>query len=126
MSEEMFIRLSRRYEDESHETQQQLTALQEVVNEEAQHEVNVDGFLKLVRKYTRINELTPEIIRSFIDKIVVSHKQETIHGKTQEIDVYFNMVGKVNLPTIDEKKQYSKSFGRKKRTTNRMIRFVVL
>lgn len=114
LSEELFSRLLKKYEAEGRETQEQIAALQEVVEEDAQHEVNVNGFLKLVRKYTRINELTPEIIQSFIGKIVVSHKQETVHGMTQEIDVYFNMVGKVTLPTIDEKKQYLKSFARKK------------
>lgn len=114
LSEELFSKLSKKYEIEGQEVQEQVTKLQEIVDKEAQHEVNVNGFLKLVRKYTRINELTPEIIQSFIGKIVVSHKQETIYGMTQEIDVYFNMVGKVTLPTIDEKKQYIKSFARKK------------
>lgn len=114
LSEELFSRLSKKYGAEGQETQEQLVQLQKTVDEEAQHEVNVDGFLKLVRKYTRINELTPEIIRSFISKIVVSHKQETVQGMTQKIEVYFNMVGKVTLPTIDEKKQYIKSFARKK------------
>lgn len=38
------------------------------------------GLLKIVRKYSDFEELSLEILQEFIDKIVVSHK-ENIHGE---------------------------------------------
>ena len=33
--------------------------------------LNVDSFLKVIRKYTNITEITVEIIRSFVERIDV-------------------------------------------------------
>lgn len=51
-------------------------------------------FLKIVRKYTDIQELTPEILREFIDRIEI-HERSVKYGKnaTQQIDIYYNFVG---------------------------------
>ncbi|MDD2355473.1 MAG: DUF4368 domain-containing protein [Lachnospiraceae bacterium] len=48
-------------------------------------------------RYTDIRELTPEIVREFIDRIVAHKRSESWKKKnyTQEIEVYFNFVGKV-------------------------------
>lgn len=53
--------------------------------------------MALVSKYTHIQELTPEIVREFVDKIVV-HERSAPHRKknyAQQVDVYFNFVSKV-------------------------------
>ncbi|MDD4389258.1 MAG: DUF4368 domain-containing protein [Eubacteriales bacterium] len=44
-----------------------------------------------------IQELTPELVREFIEKIVVHDRSEPWKKKnyTQQVDVYFNFVGKV-------------------------------
>ena len=58
--------------------------------------LNADRFLKIVDKYTDIQELTPELVREFIEKIVVHDRSEPWKKKnTQQVDVYFNFVGKV-------------------------------
>lgn len=76
--------------------------------------MNVAGFLELVRKYTDIQELTPEILREFIDKIVVYHR-ENIGGETvQRVDIYYKMIGHIELPQMSRKEMasYQKAFGR--------------
>ena len=46
-------------------------------------------FIDLVRKYSQITELTPQIINEFIDKVTV-HQAVKIDGKRrQDIEVYF-------------------------------------
>lgn len=47
--------------------------------------------------YTDIQKVTPEIVREFIEKIVVHERSERWKKKnyTQQVDVYFNFVGKV-------------------------------
>jgi len=60
-----------------------------------------EEFLLLVHKYTDIQELTPAIINEFVDKVLI-HKAERIDGeRVQEIEVYLNFIGKVELPAQD-------------------------
>ena len=63
----------------------------------------MDRFMKLVNKYSNITELNAEIIRTFVEKIIV-HETEALDGKRrgklrrQEIEIYYSFVGKVDLP----------------------------
>ena len=66
------MKLSGKYEDEQSVLKQNIKHLQVIVDEKTAHEMNADVFLRLVRKYNNINALTPEILREFIDKIIVS------------------------------------------------------
>lgn len=55
-------------------------------------------FISLVRSYTEVNELTPEILNSFIDKIYIG-KPERINGqRVQEVKIVYKLVGAVNIP----------------------------
>ena len=61
---------------------------------------NVQKFLDIVRKYVCVQELTPEVLRTFISKIVV-HEREKKHSQTspQQIDIYFRYIGTFALPS---------------------------
>lgn len=49
----------------------------------------------MVRQYSHISELTPQILNEFIDKVTV-HQAEKVNGKRrQDIEVYFNGVGQI-------------------------------
>ncbi len=54
--------------------------------------LNADRFMAVVDRYTDIQELTPEIVREFIEKIVVHERSERWKKKnyTQQVDIYFN------------------------------------
>ena len=90
--------------------------MKKVVLEEQAHEMNCDGFLEIVRQYTDVRELTPEILTAFIDKVVVHHR-ERVHDETiQKVEIYYKMVGFVELPDMSGKKKenYVRCFSRKK------------
>lgn len=114
LTEERFQKLSYKYEDEQAELKQKIKHLRAVVAEEQKHEMNADGFLQLVRKYTEIQELTPEILNSFIDKIVVHHRELRFGETVQVVEIYYKMIGYVELPKmcLEEREAYLKAFGR--------------
>ena len=115
LTEERFLKLSRKYEDEQFELIGQMKNLKEVVAEEKTHEMNSDSFLKIVRKYSSITEITSEILHEFIEKVVVHHREEMDGIKHQEIEIYYKMIGYIKLPhmTKSERDSYLESFGRK-------------
>ena len=49
---------------------------------------NVERFLKLVKKYENITELTPAMINEFIDKILVHEPQGKGADRTTEVEIY--------------------------------------
>ena len=111
LQQERFLKLSEKYESEQFELKAQIKHMKKVVAEEKKHEMNADGFLQIVRKYSSIEELTPDILHEFIDKIVIHHRE-----KVQKIEIYNKMIGQVQIPklTRPQKDGYKKSFGHKK------------
>lgn len=76
-----------------------INELEKEIKESNEKELNVESFLKLVRKYTDIKELDPEIIRVFVDRIYVD-QSEKVPGtrlKKQTIWIYWNFIGKVEI-----------------------------
>ncbi len=52
---------------------------------------------------TAITELTPELVREFVQKVVI-YQAEKINGRrTQRIDIYFNGIGQIFLPTQEKR-----------------------
>ena len=76
--------------------------------------MNADGFLKLVRKYTDVDVLTPEILREFVDRIVVHHREQRFGETIQRAEIYYRMVGYVELPemTKSQEERLAAAFGR--------------
>ena len=57
--------------------------------------LNADRFRRLVDKYTDITELTPELVREFIQRIEIHERSGRYKKKhyTQQVDIYFNFIG---------------------------------
>ena len=67
----------------------EIQRLRETVN-------GTDSFLDKAKRYTDITELTPELLRLFIEKIVV-HEKEVKWSKhaPQTVEIYYNGIGYV-------------------------------
>ena len=101
LTEERFVKLSLSYEQEQTELNGKVSVLKQELLRTKEQSDNTDKFIRIVRKYTEMPELTPEIVREFVHKIVV-HQAEKVDGKrTQMIELYFNYVGQIALPTQD-------------------------
>ena len=63
--------MAKAYDEKENLLQKRIVELEETIIKSQQEERNVESFLKLVRKYTDIQELDLEIIRTFVDKIYI-------------------------------------------------------
>ena len=118
----------RRYEmlssDYEKEQQELEISMKEIREKLAQFEDDTDRteeFLSLVHKYTDIQELTPAIVNEFVDKVLVHKTEETDGDRVQEIEIFLNYIGKVELPAQElseeemaeeEKKRKSRQYRR--------------
>lgn len=94
-----FLKLSAEYEAEQKELMEKVQTEQQEVDTYEQNKSDFDSFAVIIRKYVGITELTPAIVNEFVKKIVV-HAPEKIDGKRfQKVDIVFNFVGEIFLPT---------------------------
>ena len=80
ISDERFTELSADYEAEQKELKEKAAALQSELSKTLEATANAEKFMKVVRKYTSFEELTPTLLREFVEKIVI-HESEALDGK---------------------------------------------
>ena len=103
ISDERFTELSADYEAEQKELKERAAKLREELSKVQEATENAEKFMNVVRRHTTIEELTPTLLREFVEKIVV-HESVALDGKRrgklrrQEIEIYYSFVGKVELP----------------------------
>ena len=99
---EQFQMLSGSYTEEQNliavgipQKENEIQRLRETVNE-------TDSFLYKAKRYTDITELTPELLRLFIERIVV-HEKEVKWSKhaPQTVEIYYNGIGFVDSQQQD-------------------------
>ena len=103
ISDERFSELSADYEAEQKELKERAAGLQAELSKSQEAAENAEKFMKVVRRHTSFEELTPTLLREFVEKIVI-HESVALDGKRrgklrrQEIEIYYSFVGKVELP----------------------------
>ena len=98
MPEERFELLAKNYETEQGELKQKAATLKASLTVAEESESNITKFISLVKSYTEVTELTPEILNSFIEKIYVG-KPERIDGqRVQDVRIVYKLIGAVNIP----------------------------
>jgi hypothetical protein len=103
LTEDRFIKMSSDYEKEQEELKKKAEILSKNLESAKDQALNTDNFLKLVKKYTEIKKLDAEIIREFVDKIIV-FKVEKVNGKRQQkIRIYYNCIGAIDIPNTKSK-----------------------
>ncbi len=98
ITDERFDFLAKSYEDEGNDLKQKIVELQNALAASVQDEEKLSKFLKVVKSYTEIRELTPEILNSFIEKIYIGETEKYDGRKMQEVEIIYKFVGAINLP----------------------------
>ena len=98
ISDDRFRNLSFNYDKEQQELKIKIEQLSKEIENKEKKETDITQFISNVKKYTEIDELTPEILNELIEKIII-HQTEKINGKkVQEIDIYYRGVGIISFP----------------------------
>lgn len=98
ITNERFDFLAKSYEDEGNDLKTKIQELKNALASSVQDEEKLSKFLKVVKSYTKIEELTPEILNSFIEKIYIGETEKYDGRKMQEVEIIYKFVGAINLP----------------------------
>ncbi|WP_418486471.1 DUF4368 domain-containing protein [Dysosmobacter sp.] len=97
LSDSRFSKMSADYEQEQRTLENSNAELKCMVDTCEEQSLNIKSFLKCVRKYTEPCELTPDMLHELVEKIIVCAPDKSSGHRTQQIDIYYNFVGKIPL-----------------------------
>lgn len=96
ISDNRFKKLTDAYETEQTTLISRIQELKTIINATNDEFNNIDSFVKLVKKYTNVEKLDCEILRTFVDKVLV-YQPERIDGKkVQKIKIIYNFIGDIS------------------------------
>ena len=98
LSDKLFEQMLHDFELELDGLNTSITQDQQELDRISSESVNAEKFIALVKRYTDFSELTPAMINEFIEKILVHQAEGKGASRTQEIEIFFNFVGKVEIP----------------------------
>lgn len=107
LPERQFNRLMTEYDTEQSNIEQRISELETATERIATKAVQIDRFVRLVKKYRDFEELTTPMLNDFIEKVVI-HEAEggRTKDRTQQVDICFNFIGNFVLPlSKDEVKE---------------------
>ena len=125
LPEKQYLSFSKEYSSEQQELEIATKKIKEELEEYKEEPQCIEKFIEIIRAYKKPTELTEEMVRGMIDKIVVHDAIAGENGKTQCIEIYFNFVGKINLEyTKKELKDIAKEEERKKKKKDKRTKEV--
>lgn len=90
------------YEKEQRELIASVTEMRKTLENTDQKTVDLRLLLKALREITDVNELTPAIVNSLIDRIEVHNNDKSSGHCYVKVDIYFSAVGMIDIPTTEE------------------------
>ena len=119
ISEERYLKMSDTYETDQAGLKERVKPLKSEIAKAKEDDDKILDFMMLIYKYNGFEKLMPEILRAFIEKVVVHERTKVDGHYRQTVEIFYNFVGAIdrygetNLPTktIETNKQQEKRRG---------------
>ena len=103
LSDSRYATLDAQYEKEQSELTAEISVLEKAIRSYEKHEKDADRFIALIDKYENFDKLTIAMLNEFIEKILVHERdRKGSIQTTQEVEIYFNFVGRFVPPAFGE------------------------
>ena len=103
LSDSRYEMLDAQYAKEQSELTTEISALEKAVKGYEKHEKDADRFIALIDKYKNFDKLTVTMLNEFVEKILVHERdRKGSRDTTQEVEIYFNFVGRFVPPAFGE------------------------
>lgn len=104
VTDEWFMQLSHRYEDEKAALKKQIFGLNEKLNRLTEAGTSRDAFIKAIRSFLQVQKLTPTLLRELIDRIDVHAVKGKGKSRTQEIVIHYRFIGVIDVPYVQHRR----------------------
>ncbi|GFH43038.1 recombinase [Lactococcus hodotermopsidis] len=100
LSDERFRKLTTNYEIEQDKLKNELVDMKKELAKHDEQNTSIQQFIKIVKKYTEMTELTTEIVNSLISKIVIHRPENIPRSKITIVEIHYNFVGELDLDEL--------------------------
>ena len=101
ISEERYMKMSDNYEAEQKDLNEKLSRLKVEIEKAKTTYDNINRFMAIVKRYSDFEEITPEILRAFVDKVIIREKVKVDGHYVHTIEIIYNFVEAIDLPDFD-------------------------
>ena len=100
-----FSRMNAGYEEEQRTLIRRTAELRDIITSQREITDNASRFIAIVRRHTNVTELTAEVLREYVEKVIVG-KPEVIDGqRTQHIRIIWNCIGDLKIPATNSEEK---------------------
>ncbi len=104
ISDARYLTMQKAYDEELVEINDSVEAAYKEIESLKESELNIEYIKRICGQYEVVETLSPEIVRAFIEKVVIHEAVNNEGRRSQKIDVFFNYIGEIRIP-----KKYSSS-----------------
>lgn len=99
LSDERFSKMLNSYENEQKTLNTQVQESQHLLDDATQKTTDLRLLLRTLRELTEVNELTPTLVNSLIERIEIHNNDKSSGHCYVKVDIYFTAVGMIDIPT---------------------------
>ena len=100
ISDDRFTIMSQAYEDEQRDLKAEAEVLRQEIETQEQQNQNLEQFIKKVRKYAELTELTPYAAHELIKAIYVGAPDKSSGKRRQSIHICYDLIGFIPLSEL--------------------------
>ncbi len=93
------------YEKEQDSLLKTIEKLTSEIDRQEEQSENLGRFIEKVHKYFDLQELTPTILNDMVKRVYVHAPQKVDGKRTQDIDIYYDLVGFLPMSLFQTEKQ---------------------
>jgi site-specific DNA recombinase len=103
LTDERYAILDAQYTKEQSDLNAEILSLEKAIEDFDKNQKSADKFISLIDKYKDFNTLTNTMLNEFVEKILVHERdRKGCRETTQQVEIYFNFVGKFVPPHYGE------------------------
>ena len=102
LPQKQYKSLMQKYSDEQTALENRTAEIENEMKETKVSSVEIGRFIKLIKKYKEPTELTTKMTCELIDKIVVHEAIGKKPNRQQQVDIYYNFIGQLDLPLSEK------------------------
>ena len=102
VSDQWFMQLSKKYEEEKAELKKRIFDLTERLNRLSGMQTAKDGFLRAIRSFMQMETLTPTVLHELVERIDIHVVQGRGKNRTQKIVIHYRFVGVIDVPYVQK------------------------
>lgn len=96
LSDDRFIKMSQNYELEQSRLKDSIYIVKQKLSMQENQSMDISRFMQRIHKYTKITELSVEIVNELIDRIIIHKPEGNKRNRILKIEIHYNFTGNLD------------------------------